>query len=157
MGLFTMEKIPKGTWITSYAPLAPVCLPSQSDGSDFIIKTIKDGLEVEIDGNLCPLGLGRLVQDGTFPLYLASERFSALMRARINCEWSLRDGEIWFKSTRDIHSGEELFTRYTHDNSYWSVQFTPNQLQELRKSLLTAKDGTLQEAERILQGFSFTC
>lgn len=156
LGLFTLKAIPQGQFITSYAPLAPVRRGHNYDSTDYIIKTVIDGAEAEIDGKLCPLGLGRVIQDGTFPLFLAPEKFSALVKSRVNCEWARRDGDVWFRSTRPILSGEELFTRYTKDNSYWTNQFNQNQLGLLRQALLAATNGTLPEAERILRNFSFT-
>lgn len=95
LGLFTLKEIPQNTWITSYAPLAPIRLGHGHESSDYIIKTIRDGCEVEVDGKLCPLGLGQLVQDGSFPFILAPEKFSPLIKSRINCELANRDGEIW--------------------------------------------------------------
>ena len=50
-----------------------------------------------------------------------------MVKARLNCEWLNRDGEIWFKSTRAINAGEEFFTQYTLDNLYWTVQYTTQQ------------------------------
>ena len=136
-------------------PLAPVHHGHSQSTSDYIIKTTQNGSEVEIDGNLCPLGLGRLIQDGTFPFFLAHEKFSNLIKCRTNCEWALRDGEIWFRATRRVLAGEELLTKYSHDNSYWTAIFTIKQQQELREALLKGH-GQLQEAEQILRSFSFT-
>lgn len=151
-----MKGIPQGKWITSYAPLAPIRLGHGHDCSNYIIKTIRNGCEFEVDGKLCPIGLGQLVQDGSFPFILALERFSPLIKSRVNCELANRDGEIWYRSTRYILAGEELYTKYSHDNSYWTLQFSKLQLDSLRKALLTAANGTLAEAERILRNFSFT-
>ena len=110
---------------------------------------------VEVDGKLCPVGLGKLVQDGSFPFVLAPEKFAPLVRSRLNCELANRDGEIWYRSTRDILAGEELYTKYSHDNSYWTLQFSDDQLQSLRQALLTASHGSLAEAERIVRNFTF--
>lgn len=154
MGLFTLKEIDMGRWITSYAPLARVHLGHSHSTSDYIIKTTRDGSEVEIDGKLCPLGLGGLIQDGTFPFFLANEKFGSLIKQRTNCEWALRDGEIWFRATRNVLAGEELLTKYSHDNSYWTAIFSKSQQQELRLALMKANN--LLEAETILRGFVFT-
>jgi len=87
MGLFTLKEIQQGKWITSYAPLAPVRIGHNYDDSNYIIKTTRDGSEVEIDGKLCPLALGCMVQDGTFPFILALEKFPSLIKSLINYEW----------------------------------------------------------------------
>lgn len=154
--MFTLKGIPQGYWITSYAPLSPIRLGHSQDSSDYIIKTTRGGSEVEIDGKLCPLGLGQLVQDGSFPFILAPEKFSRLVKSRLNCELANRDGEIWYRSTRNILAGEELYTKYSHDNSYWTLKFPKHQLHSLRQALLTAANGTLSEAETILKNYSFT-
>lgn len=156
MGLFSLKDIKPNTWITSYAPLAPVRLGHHHEQTDYIVKTVRNGSEVEVDGKLCPLGLGRLVQDGTFPFILAPEKFGALVKSRLNCEWANRDGTIWFRSSRHIKAGEELYTRYSHDNSYWLLQYGREACQQLRQALMTAQRGSLGEAEMILRGFSFS-
>ena len=74
------------------------------------------------------------------------------------CELANRDGEIWYRSTRDFLAAEELYTKYSHDNSYWNLQFSTEQLQSLRQALLTASNyPTFSEAQRIIRNFSFTC
>lgn len=146
-----------GQWVTSYAPLAPLQSASISQStSDYIIKTMRDGCVVEVDGNLCPLGLGRRIQDGTFPFFLANEKFSKLIKYRVNCEWAVRDGEVWIRAKRNILAGEELLIKYSHDNSYWTAIFSSKQQQELRQALLRVENGQLLEAETILRGFQFT-
>lgn len=152
-GVFTLKEIPALTWITSYAPLAPICTGSGRNHppSDYILRTRRHDIEMEIDGSLCPLGIGRIIQDGSFPYCLAQEKFSALVRSRVNCEIVDRDGEIWFRSSRIINAGEELLTRYSHDNSYWSLQFSTSQIQVIRNALLTSRDGSLAEAEAIIR------
>lgn len=156
MGLYTLKKIPENTWITSYAPTAPVRLGQNQSQSDYVLTTVRDSCKVEIDGKLCPLGLGRIIQDGSFPFALAPEKFSALIKTRLNCQWANRDGEIWFKSTRTVLPGEELLTRYSHDNSYWNMQFSDKELHCLRQALLSSTDGSLSEGEIILRNFSFS-
>lgn len=39
-------------WITNYAPLAPVHIGSNPPPSDYILKTLRNSNEVEIDGSL---------------------------------------------------------------------------------------------------------
>jgi len=155
-GLFTLKSIQQGQFITSYAPLAPIrSARSDVSDSDYVLKTSLGGAEVEIDGELCPIGIGQRIQDGSFPFYLAPEKFSGLLKTRVNCEFTRRDSCIWFKATRPILAGEELFVRYSHDNSYWTNRFRndPALLPSLRTSLLTASEGTLAEAENILMNF----
>lgn len=150
-GVFTFKQIPAHTWITSYAPLAPLRSGRNHDHSDYMLKTRRNGREVELDGSLCPLGIGRIIQDGTFPYCLSQETFSALIKSRVNCQIADRDGEIWFRSTREINAGEELLTQYSHDNSYWSLQFSRQQLDTIRLALLNAHSGSLAEAEAIIR------
>ena len=156
-GLFTIKCIEQGQFITSYAPLAPVrpATNSLTYDSNYVLKTSVCGSEFEIDGQLCPIGLGQRIQDGSFPFFLAPEKFSGLLKTRINCEFAKRENTIWFKATRPIQAGEELFVRYSHNNSYWTTMFKnePSLLPSLRQALLTATDGTLLEAERILKNF----
>ena len=138
-GLFTLKAIPPNTWITSYAPIAPFHpAASQCSSSDYVLKVIRNNVALEVDGALCPLGLGKIIQDGTFPFVFAREKFGHLVKARINCEWLIRGSEIWFKRTQTIRAGEELFTRYTHDNFYWTAEFTSEQLGFIRTALISA-------------------
>ena len=151
-GIFTLKEIPASTWVTSYAPLAPVRMIGRWEQSDYILKRTKNGREVEVDGSLCPLGLGKIIQDGSFPLCLA-DNFSRLLATRVNCEISDRDGEVWLKSTRAIQSGEELLTRYSHNNSYWKVQFSAQELQRIQSALINCSGNNLLEAEEIIRQF----
>lgn len=152
-GVFTLKKIPANTWLTSYAPLAPVRV-GRHPGSDYIIKTtIRNGTEVEIDGTLCPLGIGNKIQDGSFPFCLVPERYSALIKKRVNCEIADRDGEVWLRSTCVIAAGDELLTRYSHDNSYWYLQFSKPQLKGIRQALLSSTTNSLHEAEAIIRTY----
>ena len=153
-GVFTIKKIPDSTWITSYAPLAPMRTGRHHPPSDYILKTTRNGKEVEVDGSLCPLGIGQIVQDGSFPFCLAQEKYSSLMKSRVNCEIGDRDGEIWLKTTRTIDPGEELLTRYSHDNSYWSLQFLSHHLQAIRNALLGASGSSLLEAETVIRSIN---
>lgn len=155
-GVFTMKKIPESTWITSYAPLAPVRIGRHHAPSDYILKTTRNSKEVEIDGSLCPLGIGQIVQDGTFPFCLAHDKFSSLIKSRVNCEIGDRDGEIWLRSTRAIGPGEELLTRYSHDNSYWSLQYSKQDLQAIRNALLSSSGGSVVEAETIIRNINLS-
>lgn len=150
-GVFTLKPIPPNTWITSYAPTAPFHPATPYSSSDYVLKTIRNNVAMEVDGALCPLGLGKIIQDGSFPFTVAREKFGQLVKARVNCEWLIRGGEIWFKSTRAIRAGEELFTRYTHDNSYWTMQFTSEQLGFVRTALMSAPGNTLEDAESIIR------
>lgn len=150
-GVFTLKDIPANTWITSYAPLAPIRSGRNHAQSDYILKTRRNDKEVEIDGGLCPLGIGRIIQDGSFPYCLAQEKFSALIKSRINCEIADRDGEVWFRSTHQINAGEELLTRYSHDNSYWCLQFHREQLDTIRVALLSANSSSSIEADNIIR------
>ena len=149
-GLFTLKEIPATTWVTSYAPLAPVRIGREHQQSDYILKTTKNGREVEIDGSLCPFGLGKIVQDGSFPFCLA-DNFSRLVTTRVNCEITDRDGEVWLRSIRAILPSEELLTRYSHDNSYWKVQFSAQELQTIQSALLNCSGNNLLEAEEIIR------
>jgi len=155
-GIFTLKAIPVDTWITSYAPFAPIRRGSNHPHSDYIIKTIRNQTEVEIDGSLCPLGIGKIIQDGTFPFCLAPEKFSSLIKARTNCAISDREGEIWMKSTRTILAGEELLTKYSHDSSYWYLQFSSAQIQAIRQALLTSPSASLSDAQAIIKDFQFS-
>lgn len=150
-GIFTLKPIPPGTWITSYAPTAPFHLARSTSSSDYILRTVRNNTAVQVDGALCPLGLGKIIQDGSFPLIIAQEKFGSLVKSRLNCEWVNREGEIWFKSTRAIRAGEELFTRYTRDNSYWTVQYTSEQLQAIKTALMSAPGSSLEDAERVIR------
>lgn len=150
-GLFTLEDIPDKTFITSYAPLAPVYSGRQHVQSDYIVQTTWNGTEVEVDGNLCPLGLGKIVQDGSFPFCLLPEKFSTQIKTRLNCEMVERDGEIWMRSTRHIKAGNELLSRYSHDNSYWCLQFSLDQLRKIRRALSCNTINTIAEAEAIIK------
>lgn len=136
--------------MTSYAPLAPVRIGRGHEQSDYILKTTKDGREVEIDGSLCPLGLGKIVQDGSFPFCLA-DRFSRLVSTRVNCDITDRDGEVWLRSTRVIQPGEELLTRYSHNNSFWTVQFSPEELETIKTALFNCSGNNVLEAEEIIR------
>lgn len=154
-GVFTLKNIPPNCWLTSYAPLAPLRAGHNHTGSDYIIKTTSNnGTEVEIDGSLCPIGIGCKVQDGTFPLFLLPEKYSVLLKKRVNCEIADRDGEVWLKSTRAITAGEELLTRYSHNNSYWTLhsQFQPH-LQGIRDALAQSTTNSLEEAENIIKNY----
>ena len=88
---------------------------------------------------------------GTFSFVFAREKFGHHVKARINCEWLIRGSEIWFKSTQTIRAGEELFTRYTHDNFYWTAEFTSEQLGFIRTALISASENTLKDAESIIR------
>lgn len=149
-GIFTLRKIPPDTWITSYAPLAPVRLGTQHLLSNYVLTMVRNGTEVEIDGSLCPLGIGCIIQDGSFPMYLAPDKFAPVIKARLNCRWMMRDGVVWFKSTRVIQPREELLTQYSHDNSYWLNQMTPSQLHTTRDALLAADGNSLAAAENAI-------
>lgn len=146
-----MKPIPPGTWITSYAPTAPFHPARSTSSSDYILRTVRNNTTVQVDGALCPLGLGKIIQDGSFPFIIAQEKFGPLVKARLNCEWLNREGEIWFKSTRAISAGEELFTRYTRDNSYWTVQYTLEQLQIIKTALMSTPGSSLEDAERVIR------
>ena len=153
-GVFTLKGIPENTWITSYAPLAPMRVGRHHLSSDYIIKTTtKAGTEVEIDGALCPLGIGKKIQDGSFPFCLVPEKYSSLIKRRVNCMIAERDGEIWLKSTRNIEAQAEILTKYSHDNSYWYLQFSKAQLSGIRQALLSSTTNTLQEAESIIRAY----
>ena len=108
---------------------------------------------MEIDGALCPLGIGKKIQDGSFPFCLVPEKYSALIKRRVNCMIADRDGEIWLKSTRDIAAEEEILTKYSHDNSYWYLQFSKAQLSGIRQALLSSTTNSLQEAESIIKAY----
>lgn len=153
-GVFTLHDIPEGVWITSYAPTAPIRHGRHHPQTDYILTTTYDGKEIEVDGQLCPLAIGAKIQDGSFPFVLVADRFSRLIRNRVNCHWAIRDGEIWFKSNRSIKAGEELLTRYSLNNSYWTIQFTQRQLQLLQQALLEAEP-ELEAAENVIRNFTF--
>lgn len=120
--VFTLKKKASNCWIASYEPLAPLSVGHNHTFSDYIIKsTASNGTEVEIDGSLCPIGIGCQVKDGTFLLFLLSEKYSVLIKKWVNCEIADRDGEVWLRSTRDITAGGELLTRYSHSNTYWAL------------------------------------
>lgn len=156
-GIFTMKVIPANTWITSYAPLSPMQLAQTSsmDHSDYVITTIRNGVRVDVDGSLCPLGIGKIAQDGTFPFFLLPDKYSQIMKNRVNCLIADRDGEIWLRSNRVINAGEELLTRYSHNNSYWLLhsQFKQH-LQGIKQALQCAQTNTLEEAEGIIKNYN---
>lgn len=78
------------------------------------------------------------------------------MKSRVNCEIGERNGEIWLRSTRPIEAGEELLTRYSHDNSYWSLQYSAQQLGAIRRALLDSPDGSIAEAETVIRNIDLS-
>lgn len=154
-GVFTLANIEPNTWITSYAPLAPLHPSSQHHTGDYIIKTHANGRAVDLDGALCPLGIGKIVQDGSFPFCLVN-KFSAMVKCRLNCVFGDRDGEIWLKSTRKVHVGEELLTRYSHDNSYWKDIFDVRQISIIKNCLSSLPGNSISEAENAIKQLSLS-
>lgn len=152
-----MRDIPGGTWVTSYVATAPVVLSSsgQDHSSDYILQLKWQDQSVELDGSSCCLGLGRIIQDGTFPFILAPEKYSNILKSRVNVKWFVRDNinDIWFKSTRYINAGEELFTVYTEDNSYWTRQFSGEAMGGLKNALMSASSDGIHDAEEIIKNF----
>jgi hypothetical protein len=74
----------------------------------------------------------------------------------VNCEIGDRDGEIWLRSTRAIGPGEELLTQYSHDNSYWSLQFSQLHLQAIRNALLGVSSASVNEAETVIRNINLS-
>ena len=69
--VFTVKPITPDTWITSYAPTAPFHQARSTNSSDYILRTVRNNVTVQVDGALCPLGLGQVIQDGSFPFIIA--------------------------------------------------------------------------------------
>jgi len=153
-GVFTLKDIFPGTWIVSYAPLAPFCRLGSNrsnTNTDYLLELRCNDVVIEVDGSLCPLGIGKVIQDGTLSFCLLPSKFSSLIKSRLNCEFADRNGEIWLRSSRHIHAGEELLTRYSHNSSYWYRQFTTEQLNTIKTSLQSCPDNTLlHDAENII-------
>ena len=154
-GLFTVKAIPSGAWITSYTQTAPVLPANQSgiNSSDYIIAFQLRGARVQIDGSKCSLGLGRIIQDGSFPFCLAPEKYSSAIKRRVNAKWFMRDDEIWFKSLRPIGAGEEILTIYTEDHSFWSSEFSSENMGRLRQQFLREESNDISKAEQIIRNF----
>lgn len=146
-GLFTIKDIPNGAWVTSYTQTAAVVTATN------LLSFILRGKRVQLDGSKCSLGLGRIIQDGSFPLCLAPEKYANVIKRRVNVKWFLRGDEIWFKSLRDIKAGEELLTVYADDNSYWTGEFTQQTMLGLRTAFLNEPRNDVQTAEDIIRHF----
>lgn len=99
--------------------------------------------------------VGIFANDGTFPFNLVPEKFSRLVSARVNCEFSKRDNEVWIKSTRDIRPNEELLVCYTPDGSYWKSLFTASQIQKIKEALLMCGP-TLKDAENAISSLNMS-
>lgn len=154
-GLFTVKDIPDGVWVTSYTQTAPIVTATNETraSSDYILLFQLRGKRVEVDGSKCHLGLGRIIQDGSFPLCLAPEKYSTEIKKRVNVKWFLRGEEVWFKSLRDIKAGEELLTVYSDDNSYWTGEFSPATMTGLRQAFLEEPSNNIEKAEEIIRHF----
>ena len=154
-GLFTIKDIPNGAWVTSYTQTAPFVTATNEirASSDYILVFQSRGKKVQVDGSKCHLGLGRIIQDGSFPLCLAPEKYSAVIKKRINVKWFLRGEEIWFKSLRDIKAEEELLTVYSEDNSYWTGEFSQETMSGLRQAFLDEPSDSFEKAEDIIRHF----
>lgn len=143
--------------MTSYAQIAPLVLSRDQDhSSDYILQFKWRDQYVEFDGNTCCLGLGRIIQDGTFPFILVPEKYGTILKSRVNVKWQIRDSinDIWFKSTRNIAAGEELLTVYSQDNSYWTRQFSREVMEALRSALMSVPGNEIRQAEEIIRNFS---
>ena len=146
LGLFTYEDIPKNTYVCSYAPTAS--LKSTPQDGDYAMQLTVAGERISVNGKENPneIGLGIFANDGSFPLSLVPEKFSRLVSARVNCEFSKRDSEVWIKTTRDVKKKEELLVCYSSNGSYWNSLFNHNQIREIKEALLRCGP-TLRDAE----------
>ena len=108
LGLFTYEDIPKNTYVCSYAPTAS--LKSTPQDGDYAMQLTVAGERISVNGKENPneIGLGIFANEGSFPLSLVPEKFSRLVSARVNCEFSKRDNEVWIKTTRDVKKKDYL-------------------------------------------------
>lgn len=153
LGLFTYSDIPKNTYVCSYAPTAS--LKSTPQDGNYAMQLTIAGERISVNGkeNAFEIGLGIFANDGTFPLCLVPEKFSRLVSARVNCEFSKRHNEVWIKTTRDVKANEELLVCYSSNGSYWNSLFTQNQLRQIKEALL--KSGpTLRDAEITYSGLN---
>lgn len=156
-GLFTRKLIPCGAWVTSYSQTAPILPAANTEHtSDYILVFQMKGQRVQVDGNECPLSLGKRIQDGSFPLCLAPEKYTEAIKSRVNVKWFLRDGEVWFRSLRDINVGEEILTIYTEDQSYWRSVFSSDDLMRLRQAFLAEPTNDITKAEEIIRNFQLS-
>lgn len=123
-GLFTVKPIQPDTFVCAYAPTAPVHRFDPQRQGDHLI-TCQGGDAVDVDGaeNEFQTGLGRICNDGTFPLALRS-KFAKTTDDRVNCNFAERNGEVWIKSKRYIRANEELLVCYTEDLWYWKSNFS---------------------------------
>lgn len=154
-GLFTVKPIEADTFICAYAPTAPVRYASEQRHGDYLITIQREGRLVDVDGaeNQFETGLGRICNDGSFPLALLRSKFGKIIDARVNCKFAKRNGEAWIKSTRKIAANEELLVCYSHDNSYWLTIFSNQQLERVKEALRSCGP-TLRDAEEAIAGLS---
>ena len=129
-GLFLVKPIQPDTFFCAYAPTAPVrCFDPQRQG-DYLITCQREGDAVDVDGaeNEFETGLGRIGNNGVFPLALVRSKFAKIIDDRVNCKFAERNGEVWVKSKRYIRANEELLVCYTEDLRYWKSIFSDDQL-----------------------------
>ena len=107
---------------------------------------------VTTDGAKNPyeIGLGRYLNDGSFPFFLAGSKFSRYVANRVNCEYAHRGDELWIRTKRDIAAGEELLIKYSYDGSYWSTIFTRDQMSQVKDALLRCGP-TIEEANECIR------
>ena len=147
-GLFTVKPIQPDTFVCAYAPTAPVRRFHLQRQGDYLI-TCQGGDTVDVDDaeNAFETGLGRICNDGAFPLALVRSKFAKIIDDRVNCKFVKRDGEVWIKSNRYIRANEELMVCYTEDLRYWKSIFSDDQLQRMKMALQSCPS-TLRDAER---------
>ena len=92
---------------------------------------------VDIHGNenIYETGLGRICNDGSFPLALMRSKFANIINDRVNCKFVKRNGDVWIKSKLYIRENEELLICYADDLSYWKSMFSSEQLQRIKEAL----------------------
>ena len=150
-GLFTVKPIQPDTFVCAYAPTAPVRRFHPQRQGDYLITCQGEGNTVDVDGaeNEFETGLGRICNDGAFPLALVRSKFAKIIDDRVNCKFAKRNGEVWIKSNRYIRANEELMVCYTENLGYWKSIFSDEQLQRMKMALQSCPP-TLRDAEQAI-------
>lgn len=123
--------------------------------SDYLLSFQLRGNRVQLDGSKCYLGLSQIIQDGSFPLCLAPEKYTNVIKRCVNVKWFLRGEEISFKSLQEIKAGDELLTVYSEDNSYWTGEFMQT-MSGLCQAFLNEFGNDVQTAADIIRHFQLS-
>ena len=93
-GLFTVKPIQPDTFVCAYPPTAPVRRFHPQRQGDYLITCQGEGDTVDVYGaeNEFETGLGRICNDGAFPLALVRSKFGKIIDDHVNCKFVKRDG-----------------------------------------------------------------